>query len=837
MYFEDDTVYTAEFRQSGEETQVARPELERALIDFLDHYGEPALVGKPFYGIIGTGNGEMRLTRLIEAAGYPGDPEGFYAALLKGIEEADSADPEPVRINNVALPHLLVTAVLEVLVPGSRFITVRNVDQLEQLTNISVPEGDRDDMQRVIDTYPVRLSMHIIRQMRVSKNVAYQYLPFVEELDPVGHSNTWIGQFHQGLLEQMYRNRVIFLLNMSCPVYCRFCFRKHKESRNQQNPTVKDVNDAVAHVAASPEIKEIVITGGDPFLNRANIAAAIDGLKEVPHVQTLRLATRSIAYYPHLFLGDDRELIDELKRKNIELKRRGKRMEVATHFIHPAEISVQSLAIITELVKSGIAVYVQTPFLKDCNDEGPELVRLYSLLRGAGAELHYIYIPCSPIHGNSIYWTSIDRGLAVGRYLRAHLSDRVIPRICTATPIGKLDWHTSGWAVEPDSENDQFVWLRSPYDAAYFESFAPLTSSLEMLRKNEEGTFDVRYMADMGENGHFFGKRIPRQNTAQEPPDPDQVRQRIAGVREKMEGDGREEQSIVPTGYDGIFRIHKTRAEMDIEAGAEVFEYLEKNDEITDVVLAGETDAIRGLYRIERIIERLREIPHINAIRIRSHDYAAHPERYSEALIDRLGGLNKLTVSRPQRLEIETWFLHPDEVLPEHREIARALGFRGITVYADVPLFSGINDHPETIQRLAYRLRESGIEFHHLYIGGLPMQREWARKHPVDTEDVIDIATKVRRDGSGREIPRYIIRTELGEVDFGISGVLRASKKGSEGEEGLRVRLVPFSLDYYREMAPHFAWPQGVGTDADGSPILPVPGLFSSTGFMVETEG
>jgi lysine 2,3-aminomutase len=96
-------------------------------------------------------------------------------------------------------------------------------------------------MQEVIDTYPVRLSMHTIRQMRVSRGVAYQYLPFVEELDSVGHTNTWIGQFHQGLLEQMYQNRVIFLLNMSCPVYCRFCFRKHKESRNQANPTISDV--------------------------------------------------------------------------------------------------------------------------------------------------------------------------------------------------------------------------------------------------------------------------------------------------------------------------------------------------------------------------------------------------------------------------------------------------------------------------------------------------------------------------------------------------------------------------------------------------------------------
>jgi lysine 2,3-aminomutase len=132
-------------------------------------------------------------------------------------------------------------------------------------------------------------------------------------------------------------------------------------------------------------------------------------------------------------------------------------------------------------VKSGIAVYVQTPFLNNCNDEGPELVRLFSLLRGAGAELHYIYIPCSPIHGNSIYWSPISKGLAVGNYLRAHLSDRVIPRICTATPIGKMDWHSSGWAVEPVAENENFMWIRTPYTPDYFKRFAPIANDLENI--------------------------------------------------------------------------------------------------------------------------------------------------------------------------------------------------------------------------------------------------------------------------------------------------------------------------------------------------------------------
>jgi lysine 2,3-aminomutase len=179
-------------------------------------------------------------------------------------------------------------------------------------------------------------------------------------------------------------------------------------------------------------------------------------------------------------------------------------------------------------VKSGIAVYVQTPFLNHCNDEGPELVRLFSLLRGAGAELHYIYIPCSPIHGNSIYWSPISKGLAVGNYLRAHLSDRVIPRICTATPIGKMDWHTSGWAVEPVAENENFMWIRSPYTPDYFKQFAPSPTNWTTFGSTRKGTIDIQYMArsatpasfwDRGRPGRWHNRTSPLWNTAAVVPD------------------------------------------------------------------------------------------------------------------------------------------------------------------------------------------------------------------------------------------------------------------------------------------------------------------------------
>ncbi len=817
---QDDTLMKIVFENSGEENQVALSNLISAVTGFLDHFCVKALVGKPFYEIIQSGDGQTKMARLLDACGYRENPCGFFAELLILLGKADGTTR--ILVNGIELPHMMLMAVMEVVLPGNAFISIKNTEQLEKVANIRVPEADRADIQSVIDTYPVRLSMHTIRQMRVSGDVAYQYLPFVQELDNTGHTNTWIGQFHQGLLEQMYQNRVIFLLNMSCPVYCRFCFRKHKDSRNETNPTPADVEKAVAHVAASPSIKEIVITGGDPFMNRANMARAIDGLMVVDHVQTLRLATRSIAYYPHLFLSDDAALLGYLKRKNLELQQRGKRMEVATHFIHPDEISPQSLMIISDLVKSGIAVYVQTPFLKGCNDEGPELVRLFSLLRGAGAELHYIYIPCSPIHGNNVYWAPISKGLAVGTYLRAHLSDRVIPRICTATPIGKMDWHTSGWAVEPVAENENFMWIRTPYTPAYFKRFAPIANDLDNIRLNDEGTIDIQYMAQIGDDSLFLGARPPRPVRG-EPAWPEGTEAIMPMVRsgETIAP------SIVDTGSSTISRVHETRVEMDAEAVDADFDTIRGDDRITDVVIVSANDAVDSLSRIRRIVRTLKEISHVNAVRLRSLKFNYEPESYTPVVIDELADLNKLTMVSPLRLEIETQFLVADEFRSAHARLARRLNNQGITVYCNTPLLGRINDTADAIHQLAYGCRNAGIEFHHLYVAGLAIQNYWNREKPVALYDVVDIATRVRREGSGREVPRYIIRTVLGEVDFGLSSTIL----GQDGD--LSVKLLPYDLSYFTTMQPDFTWPADVSEDVDGQPVVPVAGLLKTTDFAL----
>ena len=808
------------FKHSGKTTDVCLDALTGAVIEFFDTYGTIPLAGKQLCSITEQGSGIERFSNLLEKTGHPDDPEGFFTEILSAI---GSGKIKKIRLNQIEIPHLMLMAILEKALPGHGYISIKDTRQLEKVTHLAVPEKDREQLQKVIETYPVRLSRHTIRQMLISKDVAYQYLPFIEELDTGGHTNTWIGQFHDGLLEQMYQNRVIFLLNMSCPVYCRFCFRKHKDSRNEKNPSVADVRKAVQHVRDSPSIKEIVVTGGDPFLNRANMAATLDGLMQVDHVQTIRLATRSISYYPDLFLENESAYLKYLKQKNLELQQHGKRMEVATHFIHPDEISPESLEIISDLVNNGIAVYVQTPFLRDCNDKGPELVRLFSLLRGAGAELHYIYIPCSPIHGNSIYWSPLSEGIRIAGYLRAHLSDRVIPRICTATPIGKMDWYTSGWAVEKVKDNENFIWIRTPYTPDYFKAFAPLANALTNIRVNDEGTIDIQYMAQIGDESFLHGPRPKRIAMKRKPVS----REEIETLTSLLINERQTGPSIVDTGHEKLLRLHETRVEIDARADESQIDYIRSDDRITDVIISSPTDAIDALYYIRPLIKKLKDIPHVNAVRLLSMKFNYEPQAYTRAVINTLGELNTLCVVNPLRLEIETWFTLAHEITSAHAKLAARLNNKGITVYCNTALLGGVNDSDEHIHSLAYAVREAGIEFHHLYVAGLPVQQKWNIDHPVDSYDVIDIATKVRREGSGREIPRYMISTELGEVDYGLT----SSFVYDNGQ--LKIKLGCYDLSYYKGMDENFEFPKGIFVQDNEFPVVQVPGLIKTNNFPV----
>ena len=329
-------------------------------------------------------------------------------------------------------------------------------------------------------------------------------------------------------------------------------------------------------------------------------------------------------------------------------------------------------------------------------------------------------------------------------------------------------------------------------------------------------------MAQIGDESLFLGARPPRPGDSVRPPS-----ESTDAIWPVILDNQKIAPSLVNTGSLTISRVHETRVEIDADSTKTDLDYIRGDERISDVVIVAEKDATDSLFQISKIISALGKMPHVNAVRLRSLKFNYEPQSYTAVVIDKLAHLNKLAMVNPLRLEIETQFLVADEFQPGHTRLTRLLNNKGITVYNNTPLLGRINDTPDAINHLAYNCRKAGMEFHHLYVAGLPIQDHWNTKNQVALYDVVDIAAKVRREGSGREIPRYIIRTALGEVDFGLSSTIIG-----EGEN-LSVKLLPYGLSYFKNLSPDFTWPDDIRQDVDGKPIAAVAGLLKTTDFAL----
>ncbi|MCG8632308.1 MAG: radical SAM protein [Desulfobacterales bacterium] len=806
--------------------------LEREAVAFLAEYGTPDLLGGEWAGIFKGIDPGNRFGAMTAACGFERDPKGFFRGIGALISRA-AARGKSARIifNQVALPPLFLYHLLEKACPGQSLVTVKTVEKLGACTGGSVQAPG--NIQKVLDLYPVRLSKHVIRQSLVSGAVATQYLPFADELDPLGHTLTFDGHFKQGLMEQMYRNRAIFLLDMRCPVYCRFCFRKHKSLRKEKSPARSDVEEAVAKVRNNKEIKEVLITGGEPLLNLNNMETALEGLMAVSHVRTLRIATRSLAYYPHLFLHHNRKVISYLKEKQERCREKGKTIEVGVHMVHPDEISVRTLDIISDLTSAGIPVYVQTPFLKGVNDTGPVLGRLFTLLRRAGAEIYYIFTPCHPIHGTKKYWSPISLSMEAYGYLRANVSDRSIPKLCTATPLGKMEWHTSGWAVEKDKSDPDHIWIRTPYTRAYFRKITGSDTLFPDVRENADATLDVKCLIDMGEPGLFLGSGNPVfSGAAVKNPTLEQVD--IKEIRSGFYSRDPLMPVLVPGPCSGVSRVHKTRVETDVELPQAGLSYIASHREITDIVvkvdnrdgLESQIDKVRSLAGRLSVLE-----DRAFCIRLRWQAFQENPESFGPDQIASIRGMAGFSVTRPLRVEIETWWLDAGQVTRAHKSLGRRFLSAGIPVYANLALVSGLNDDPGRVAGLAHTLREAGMDFHHVYVAGLSLQNQLNGPCPINTDRILAIASHVRKVCSGREIPLYMIWTGLGEMDFGLTGI--PVRTGRDKQPHVLVRACDRA--YLEDVAPgvvsgNVVKEAGHGKTGKLYPCVPVSGLVPGDG-------
>ena len=173
---------------------------------------------------------------------------------------------------------------------------------LEDLATRGLVAPERvDELRRVAEKFAVALTddmAGLIDPADPADPIAAQFVPRAAELkaapeesrDPIGDER-WSPL--PGIVHR-YPDRVLLKPILVCPVYCRFCFRREQVGHGRRRCWHRRRCDrAFAYIRAHPEIWEVIVTGGDPFLlSPRRLAALVRALEAIPHVAVIRFHTR-----------------------------------------------------------------------------------------------------------------------------------------------------------------------------------------------------------------------------------------------------------------------------------------------------------------------------------------------------------------------------------------------------------------------------------------------------------------------------------------------------------------------------------------------------------------
>lgn len=182
---------------------------------------------------------------------------------------------------------------------------------------------------------------------------------------------------------------------------------------------------AFQYLAAHPEIRDVIVSGGDPLaMATRRLVAIIERLRQIPSIETIRLATRVPVALP-MRITD--ELLDALRPHHP--------LWVMTHFNHPREVSPEARSALTRLADAGFPVMNQTVLLRGVNDQADVLTDLFRALVRVRVRPYYL-LQMDPVRGTGHLRTPVQTGIDLMERLQGRLSGIALPKFIMDAPGG-----------------------------------------------------------------------------------------------------------------------------------------------------------------------------------------------------------------------------------------------------------------------------------------------------------------------------------------------------------------------------------------------------------------
>ena len=226
-------------------------------------------------------------------------------------------------------------------------------------------------------------------------------------------------------LTHRYPDRVLLLITDQCSVYCRHCTRRRFSGVTDCALPMQKIDAAVDYIKEHKEVRDVLLSGGDALLlSDAELEAVIKKIKAIPHVEMIRLGTRTPVVLPQRITND---LVNMLRKYHP--------LYVNIQFNHPKEITVASEEACARLCDAGIPVANQSVLLKGVNDQPQVMKELVHGLLKIRVSPYYLY-QCDLSQGIEHFRTSISKGIEIIESLRGHTTGMAVPVFIVDAPGG-----------------------------------------------------------------------------------------------------------------------------------------------------------------------------------------------------------------------------------------------------------------------------------------------------------------------------------------------------------------------------------------------------------------
>lgn len=226
-------------------------------------------------------------------------------------------------------------------------------------------------------------------------------------------------------LVHRYPDRVLFLVTDRCAAYCRYCTRSRLVSNAAGYDFHADFDRQLAYIEAHPEIRDVLLSGGDPLLfSDEKLEYLLSRLRAIPHIEFLRIGTRIPVFLPQ-------RITPEL----CAMLRQFHPLFVSIHSNHPAELTTEVRDALGRLADAGIPLGNQSVLLRHVNDDVAVMkLHVQKLLR-CRVRPYYIY-QCDLIAGSAHLRSSVRRGIEIMQGLRGHTTGYAVPQFVIDAPGG-----------------------------------------------------------------------------------------------------------------------------------------------------------------------------------------------------------------------------------------------------------------------------------------------------------------------------------------------------------------------------------------------------------------